>query len=305
MTQQDEVPIAVEVRGHGGALAAGAQGALAMAFVGGSVAVSALLHDAPLHTAQAVRYALACALLVAWARVRGVRVHRPVGTEWAWLGGVAVLGLVLFNVGLVEGSAHAEPAVLAVAVASVPIVLSVLGPLLEGSRPATRALLAAAVVTAGAAVVHGFGRSSGVGLLWALLVLACEAGFTLLAVPVLRRHGAIGTSVWTTALAATIFAALGLGTEGPTAVLHMTRTHLLATGFLAVAVTAAAFVLWYGAVRRLGSARAGLLAGVAPLSATLVAAVIAGSAPRPAVWLGLALVAAGLATGLSGTARSR
>ena len=278
---------------------AAVQGALAMVFVGGSVAVSALLHDAPMHTAQAARYAVACLLLVAWARLRGIAVLRPVGTEWAWLTGIAATGLVLFNIGLVEGSAHAEPAVLAVAVASVPIALGVVGPLLEGSRPTTRMLVAAAVVTVGAAVVHGFGRSDGVGLLWALLVLVCEAGFTLLAVPVLGRHGPLGVSVCATAIAAVAFGALGVGVEGPTAVLRLTTQHLLAAAFLAVAVTAVAFVLWYGAVQRLGSARAGLLTGVAPISAALVAAALAGALPGTAVWVGLALVASGLGIGLS------
>ena len=40
-------------------------------------------------------------------------------------------GLVLFNVALVAGSRHAEPAVLGVAVACVPPVLAVIGPLQE------------------------------------------------------------------------------------------------------------------------------------------------------------------------------
>ena len=71
------------------AVRAGVFGALAMGFVGGSVAVSGALADAPLHTAQALRYAVACALLVAWSRATGRALHRPRGTEWLWLRGVA------------------------------------------------------------------------------------------------------------------------------------------------------------------------------------------------------------------------
>lgn len=302
MVQQIRAQAAAAGVGSGargaGSILASAQGALGMVFVGGSVAVSSLLRDAPVHTAQAARYLIACLLIVAWARLRGVRVHRPAGTEWAWLVGVAATGLVLFNIALVEGSAHAEPAVLAVAVASVPIVLGVLGPVLEGSRPTSRMLVAAGVVTAGAALVHGFGRSDAWGLLWALLVLTCEAGFTLLAVPVLRRHGPVGVSIWTTSIAAAIFGLIGVTVEGPTAVLRLTTPQLVATAYLALAVTAVAFVLWYGAVQRLGSARAGLLIGVAPISAALVAAALVGSLPAPATWWGLALVACGLSIGL-------
>lgn len=272
-----------------------------MVLVGGSVAVSGLLQEAPTHTVQALRYALACLLLLTWARVRGVRLVLPRRTEWLWLLGVVATGLVLFNIALVEGAGHAEPAVLAVAVAGVPVLLGVIGPLLEGRRPGARVLLAAVVVTAGAALVQGLGRSDGVGLLWALVVLACEASFTLLAVPVLRRHGAVGVSVWTTGLAALCFAALALGLEGTTAVSRLTSTHVLAGGYLAVAVTALAFVLWYGCVRRIGAARSGLLTGVAPISAALMGAALGGSPPAAAVWGGIAIVGVGLGIGLGGT----
>ncbi|GMA23083.1 hypothetical protein GCM10025864_08420 [Luteimicrobium album] len=46
-------------------------GAVAMVFVGGSAAVSHVLVDAPLFTAQALRYAAAAVVLLLVARVRG------------------------------------------------------------------------------------------------------------------------------------------------------------------------------------------------------------------------------------------
>jgi drug/metabolite transporter (DMT)-like permease len=279
----------------GGALLLGAG---AMALVGGSVAVSGVLHDAPLHTVQALRYALACALLVGVARWRGRQLVLPRGAEWWWLAGVVTTGLVLFNIGLVQGSAHAEPAVLAVAVASVPILLALLGPALARRRPSLRVVLAAVVVTCGAAVVHGLGRSDAVGLMWALVVMASEAGFTLLAVPVLRRHGALGVSVWTTALAIPAFGVLALVTEGPTAVRRLEVDHLLAGAYLAVFVTALAFVLWYACVGRIGAARAGLLTGVAPVGAALIGAALGAGVPSAGVWVGLVVVGTGLAIGL-------
>jgi len=107
-----------------------------MVCVGGSVAVSSVLAGAPVFTAEAVRYGGACLILVALARLTGRRLSRPRGAEWLWLSGIAVTGLVVFNLALVEGSRHAEPAVLGVAVACVPALLAVIGPLLEG--PASR-----------------------------------------------------------------------------------------------------------------------------------------------------------------------
>lgn len=278
-------------------------GATAMVCVGGSVAVSAVLTEAPLFTAQAVRYAAACLLLLAFARTFGRRLTRPRGTEWLWLTGVAATGLVVFNIALVEGVQHAEPAVLGVAVACVPLVLALVGPLLEGGRPSPVVLAAALVVTCGAALVQGVGRSDVTGLAWAVVVLCCEASFTLLAVPVLRRHGPWGVSVHTTWLAAVIFAGLGVAGEGPTAAAELRMQDLLAVGYLAVAVTAVAFVLWYSSVGALGGSRAGLLTGVAPVAAAAAGIALGAPAPRPLVWVGIAVIICGLALGLPGSRR--
>ena len=273
-------------------------GAAAMTCVGGSVAVSSVLAGAPLFTTQAVRYAVACLLLITFARFRGIRLLPPRGTEWAWLTGVAATGLVVFNVALVRGAQHAEPAVLGVAVACVPPLLAVAGPLLEGRRPRRTVFAAAVVVTAGAALVQGLGRTDATGLAWATVAFACEAAFTVLAVPVLRRHGPVGVSVHAVWLAAAMLAVLGTVHEGPAAVTRLTTTDLLAGGYLAVMVTAVAFVLWYGSVARLGAGTAGLLTGVAPIAAALTGVALGGPAPQPLVWAGIATVAAGLALGL-------
>ena len=282
-----------------------AAGALSMVFVGGSVAVSGHLADAPLFTVQALRYAAACLLLLGYARWSGRPLHRPRGGEWLWLAGVTATGLLLFNVALVRGAEHAEPAVLGVAVACVPILLAVGGPLLEGRGPAPRVLAAAAVVTAGAILVQGLGRTDGIGLLWAAVTFACEAAFTLLAVPVLRRHGPIGVSMHTTWMAAALFGLAGLAVEGPGALTRVQPGDLLAGAYLAVAVTAVAFLLWYTCVTRLGAGPAGLLTGVAPIAAALTGVALGAPSPAPLVWLGVATVAAGLALGLSARTHTR
>jgi drug/metabolite transporter (DMT)-like permease len=276
-------------------------GATGMVFVGGSVAVSGVLADAPVLTVQALRYAVACLLLLAYARRR---LPWPRGTEWLWLLGVVLTGMVIFNLALVHGAGHAEPAVIGVAVACVPILLAVAGPLLEGRTPAPRLVAAAVVVTAGAGLVQGLGRADRIGLLWAAVTFACEAGFTLLAVPLLGRHGPIGVSVHSTWLAAVIFGAGGLVHEGPDAVLRLDAEDVLAGAYLAVAVTAVAFVLWYTCVARLGAARAGLLTGIAPIAAAVAGVALGGPMPRPLVWAGIATVAAGLGLGMrTGQAR--
>jgi drug/metabolite transporter (DMT)-like permease len=135
---------------------------------------------------------------------------------------------------------------------------------------------------------------------WAAVVFGCEAAFTLLAIPVLGRHGPWGVSVHTTWIAAAVFAVIGLVHEGPGAAARLGTRDWLAVGYLAVAVTAVAFVMWYSSVGRLGASRAGLLTGVAPVAAAAVGVLLGGPAPRPLVWAGIAVVAVGLALGLRG-----
>ncbi|MGW5047423.1 EamA family transporter [Streptomyces griseoluteus] len=273
-------------------------GMVGMVLVGSSVNVSHVLVDAPLFTAQAVRYAAATAILLLLARLAGTRPVRPRGREWLWFAGLALTGLVLFNVAVVRGVAHAEPAVIAVAVASVPVVLGVLGPLLEGCVPSRQVLLAAPVVVAGAVLVEGTGRTDAAGVAWAALALGCEAAFTLLAVPVLGRHTPWGVSVHASWLGAVLLAALGVTREGPMAVGELTGVQWAAVGYLALLVTAVAFVLWYSTVRTVGAGRAGLLTGIAPLAAAAVGTATGTGVPGSSVWLGIAVVIGGLIGGL-------
>ena len=273
-------------------------GMVGMTLVGSSVTVSRTLVDAPLFTTQAVRYAAATVILLLMARLTGARLLWPRGREWLWLAGIAVTGLVLFNVAVVRGVGHAEPAVVAVAVACVPVVLGVVGPALERRRPSRQVLWAAPVVMAGAVLVEGTGRTDAVGVGWAMVALVCEAGFTLLAVPVLRRHSPWGVSVHAMWLAGVLLAVLGVTSEGPSAVRELSGSQWAAVGYLALMVTAVAFVVWYSTVRAVGAGRAGLLTGIAPLSAAVVGAVSGSGVPGPSVWLGIAVLILGLVGGL-------
>src|SRR3954451_10295569 len=299
MTTSIQPRSAADRRGEGARpLRAAVSGALGMTFVGGSVAVSGALADAPLLTVQALRYAVACGLLVLAARATGARLPRPRGREWAWLVGVACCGMVAFNIALVRGSEHADPALLGSAMAGAPIGLALLGPLLAGRRPGAAVVAGALVVCAGAALVEGGGRTDAAGVGWAAVVLACEVAFTLLAVPVLGRLGPWGVSAHTCWIAAVVYGGLGWAVEGPTAVLTLGTGHLLAMAYLAVLVTATAFVLWYSAVGGLGAARAGLLTGVAPVAATAAGVLLGAALPGPLVVTGVLLVAIGAAVGL-------
>ncbi len=274
-------------------------GTFAMAIVGSSVAVSDLLVKAPLFAVQAVRYSIAALLLFVIAKLTGSPIARPRGREWFWLTGIATTGLVFFNLAVVRGVSQAGPAEIAVAVSCVPVALGVVGPLLERKAPSTRVVLAAIIVTIGGVVVEDAGRAGVDGILWAVLALFCEAAFTLLAIPVLHKHGALGVSFHSVWIAVLELAAISLVTEGPGSITRFSEADWLALVYLAFMVTAVAFLLWYFTVNELGAARAGLFTGVAPISAAFVGFAMGKKIPSVFVWVGMIVILVGLTVGLS------
>jgi drug/metabolite transporter (DMT)-like permease len=183
-------------------------------------------------------------------------------------------------------------------VGCVPVLLALLGPLLARRPPHLRVLLAAAVVVAGAALAQGGGRASPAGLALALGALACEAAFSLLAVPLLPRLGPVGLSTYVCAAAA---AMLGLGAallEGPRALALPTAAQAASLAWLGVVVTAVAFVAWYSGVARLGVERSGLFAGLIPVAALACVTAVGTSTVTVPKLAGSLVVGAGILVGI-------
>ncbi|XKK38520.1 EamA family transporter [Nocardiopsis sp. ARC36] len=197
------------------------------------------------------------------------------------------------------GTAHAEPAVLGAAVACIPIVLSVAGPLTRGKRPSRRLVAGAVVVSLGAVAVTGWGTADALGILMALSLIALEAGLTLFGAPALPRMGAWSYTASTAAVAALVFAVLSAATERAELGLLLTPASLGAVAYLGVVATALAFVLWFTGVGRIGAGGAGLAAGAAAPAAALIGALFGAPLPTAGTWLGMAAIGLGLAIGFA------
>jgi drug/metabolite transporter (DMT)-like permease len=280
--------------------AAGA--AVAMAIVGSSFAVLDTVRDYPQSGGQAVRYTAGAALLFLLA---GRRLPRPTRRQAARLALLATTGLAAFNLLVMAAEASMDPGSVGVIVAVVPVLLALAGPLQARRRVQPRVVAAAVAVAAGAAVVQGLGGDvTAAGLLAALGALACEAAFSLLAAPLLVPLGAVAVSAWAAILAAVLLLASGLAIDGPGGLLVApTLEQVLGLTWLAAAVTAVAFVLWYSSVRTLGVERTGLFTGVLPVSALLVAALLGRAELTAGRLAGALLVGAGIAAGLLASRR--
>ncbi|MEU8245333.1 DMT family transporter [Nonomuraea sp. NPDC048916] len=268
--------------------------ASAMFLVGTLAGVSGLVQDYPLYGGQAVRYLAAAVILLVVTRAMGLRFVRLTLKEWALLGGLALLGLVIFNVCVIESTRASGPALVGTVLGTVPLALA-----LAGGRPAPRLLVGATVVVAGATLATGLGSGNLPGLLWALGALVGEISFSLLAIPLLPKLGAIRVSAYSTMLAVPMLALIGLAREGAGMLRVPTAAELLGFGYLATVVTVLAFFLWYTSLPKLGPGRAGLFAGLIPVGAIITGLVLGIATPSGYDLLGAGLVIAGIVVGLT------
>ena len=258
------------------------RGAIATIIVGASFPVSQALVDYPYAAGQSIRYAIGA--LVLTAILKG-RLGRPTRNEFALLFAVAAVGMTGFNLAILASVERIGATNVGVLVGASPVILAL--------AARNRAVLGPAVaVVIGAAIVNGADSNlDSTGLLIALGALAAEVGFTLLAAPLLPRLGPTRTAAWAAWIATVQLALIHPHFPAPT------HTEAAAILYLALLSTALAFVLWFGAVQRLGADRAGLLVGLMPVAAVITDTLLNGRAPSPADLAGTALVATGVAYG--------
>lgn len=273
--------------------------------LGGSVPVTGLLDDYPFLPGQALRYAVAGAVLLLWCRQRGITTPKPSATDLWQLALVAILGMLGFTACVLLAQRYADPGLVAAVVGGSPLLLASVVPLLEGRRARPRVLSGAVIVVAGVALVAGVGGASGpLGVVLCLCALGCEASFTLCAVGLLRRHGAVVTATYSCFTAAALAVLAGVAT-GRLAPRLPTSDELLALLVTSLVVTAIAFLCWYQSVVILGGDRAGLLVGLVPVSG-LILSVAMGAQPLTTVAVvGALMVAAGTVAGLAPAATNQ
>jgi drug/metabolite transporter (DMT)-like permease len=285
--QPDRIP-GRELRG-----ALGACGAFTA--VGSLVAAASLIDDYPIAWGQATRYAIAAAALALLGWRAGV--PRPTLRELIGLAALAASGLALFNVFLIAGVREGDAGTVGVIVSCVPVVLAIAAPLLERRAVSLRVLAAAAVVAAGAAAVeYTGGEFSAAGVGFALGALACEAAFSLLAVPYLARLRPVGVSVWACILATPMLLAWGIVAEGAPPTID--AGQLAALTYMALVVTVGGFLMWYSSLTLIGVERAGLFAGVLPVTALLFSVAIGAAEFTVTRLAGALVVAVGITIGV-------
>ncbi|AHH94260.1 DMT family transporter [Kutzneria viridogrisea] len=275
-----------------------ASGATGILIVGASFPVTALLGGYPVLAGQAIRYAVGGLVLLGVLLARGRRLPKPGLRDLAGMAGMVIAGMLGFNAAILAAEQYATPGFVSAVVGVSPLVLAVAVPLLGGRRPAVAALLGAALVVLGVAVLTGGGSWHGPGLVLALLCMVGEVLFTLCAVGTVNRLGALEVSTWACLIAAVGGAVVATAVDGAAAWRLPTQGEAVALGVLSVLVTAVAFTCWYTCVAAIGADRAGVLIGLMPVSG-LVVSVLLGLQPMSlAGVVGALAVAGGCVLGL-------
>lgn len=273
--------------------------AAAPTLVGLGVAASSYLVHYPAIASQGARYLLGAVVLAVIFRRRVLPRRVPRLDEWVRLALLATIGLGLFSVASIEALRHASVAGVGVIVGCVPIVLALVGSLLERRRPGAMVLAGASVAVIGSALVNGIGRLDALGLAWALVAMLSDATFSLLSVGLVAGLGVLPVAFGSTLLAGVVMTGWTVVT-GPRL---PTSSEALAIAYLAVTVSAAAFVLWYVGLARLGVVAAGLFVALIPVGSLMGAFVVQSRLVRPLAVVGVALVAAGIAIGQRSVAK--
>ncbi|MEV0453698.1 DMT family transporter [Catellatospora methionotrophica] len=269
--------------------------AAAMVVLGASVPFSAALADFPTASAQAARYALGgAALLAVLAVKRDTPVRVSLG-DWLLLAAMAASGLAGFNIAMMSALRHTDAAVVAAIVGCVPVGLAVIVPFLARRMPDGQTLASAVVVVAGTALVHGSGTATAGGLCAASTALVCDVLFTVLAARLTPRLGALRVAAYSCVLAVPMLAVFAVLAGEVPRLRAPTLTETAVIAFLGLILTAASFIAWFAGIARIGADLAGVFVGLVPVTALAVTALGTASAPRPTAVAGVLTVGVGLA----------
>jgi drug/metabolite transporter (DMT)-like permease len=270
-------------------------------------AIKLALRDFPEVSFNALRLILAGAVFfVAILRLQrqAARAERPADPrltrrDWGRLMVLALVGTVLYQLFFLAGIARTSVANSALMFGCTPVAVAIMSSLAGHERLTTPCWIGAGLSLAGIYALVGHGAElSAATWLGDLLVFSgmlCWSLYSVAAQPMLRRHSPLVVTGWAMVIGAGLYGVVALPSllstnwSGISALswLLMTTSSLLALAF--------AYMIWYTAVQRIGSARTAVYSNLTPIVAMVVAAVWLGERITGYQLLGAALILSGIA----------
>ena len=261
------------------------------------VAIKLTAPDVSLVMQAALRTALAAALLVAWARWRGIALLSRDGTLAAGLAAGLLFGLEF--VFIYAGLGHTAASRMTVFIYLAPV-LTALGLhwLVPGERLARAQWLGVGVAFAGIALAFGeafaAARSSLLGDFFGLVAAVLWAATTvLIRATSLSRATAAKTLFYQLAVAAPLLLAASL-LMGEKGVVALTPLALASLAYQGVIVAFASYLAWFWLLTRYLAARLSVFSFMTPLFGVLAGVAVLGEPLTPSFVGAALLVGAGI-----------
>jgi len=282
---------------------------LLMAFIWGSnySIVKSAFAEVPEHPFNAARLGIASAIFLALIVVaRRVRVPTVFYTpapitraDWLQLARLGFVGHFLYQMLFIGGLARTSVANSSLLLATTPIVIAIVSAALGRERIGRWHWIGGAISLTGIYLVVGRGAGlSSETLTGDLMVtggVACWTVYTLGAGRLMERHSPLGVTGLSMIIGTAIYLPVmtpQIAAVGWSALGAATWIKILYSAVFALVV---AYMIWYAAVQRIGSARTSVYSNTIPIFALAVAAMWLGEPLGAGKLVGAALVLAGVA----------
>jgi drug/metabolite transporter (DMT)-like permease len=218
--------------------------------------------------------------------------------DWTIMVILGVFGHFLYQIFFVEGLARTSVANASLIIGCTPLVIALASAALGTDRIQRMHWVGATLSFCGIYLVVGLGaRLSDDSFLGDLLMIgavACWTVYTLAGRELLTRHSALVVTAYSMVIGTALYvpySARDLVSTDWSSVVPSVWVGTFASGLLALNV---AYVIWYVAVQRLGSARTAVYSNLVPVAALVIAALWLGDPIPLTTAVGAGLVMAGL-----------
>jgi drug/metabolite transporter (DMT)-like permease len=215
------------------------------------------------------------------------------------MAGLGVVGHFAYQLCFVGGVARTSVANSSLIIGATPVLVAIVGAALGRERVSAMHWIGAAVSAAGIWIVVGTGAALGgdhlTGDLLVLASVVCWTTYTVGASSLLKRHSPLFVTGVSMAIGAALYMVATLPQMGRVDWSIISAWTWWALVFSSLLALCLSYLIWYGAVQKIGMARTSVYSNLVPVAAMSVATIWLGEPLTGRKLLGAALVLGGVA----------
>jgi drug/metabolite transporter (DMT)-like permease len=218
--------------------------------------------------------------------------------EWIRIAALGVIGHLWYQLLFLAGLARTTASNGALIFGATPIAVAILSSLTGHERVRRAHWVGAALSFVGIYAIFGAGATlSGGTIAGDALVfcgMLCWSIYSVVSQPLLERHSPLVVTGYSLAIGAALYLLVALPSMGTTNWEAISTTSWVLMALSSLLALAFAYIVWYTAVQRIGSARTAIYSNLTPIVAMIVAAVWLDEAIGARQMLGAATILGGV-----------